>query len=84
MGSVVQGVTKFIGRATKSVLGLESPQAPAGIESPPAVTAPKPMPVQNDEAVRAAQRRSMTEQRKRRGRSSTILTAADQGSDTLG
>jgi hypothetical protein len=83
MGSVVKSVTKGIGKVAESVLGLERPQPPAGIESPPAVTAPKPMPVQNDEAVRAAQKKSVAEQRRRRGRTSTILTAASD-SDTLG
>lgn len=86
MGGLVKGVTKTVGKVASSVLGLEQPKPPAAVQqvldTPPAAEPVKPMPTPNDEAVRASQRRSIADQRRRRGRSSTILTAAN--SDTLG
>jgi hypothetical protein len=85
MGSVVRSVTKTIGKVAASVLGLEPPANPPAVQqvldSPPAVTPPTPMPTPNDDAVMAAKRKSIADQRQRRGRASTILTAAN---DTLG
>lgn len=52
-----------------------SPQAPA-----PAVTPPTAMPSPGDAAAKAAERASIAEQLRRRGRASTVLT--DQGSGT--
>lgn len=82
MGGFVKNLTKGIGKAASSVLGLEQPQSPAALSTPPAVEAPKPMPAPNDEAAMAAKRRSTAEQRKRQGRASTVYTAANN--DGLG
>lgn len=86
MGGVAKTVTKTIGKVASSVLGLEPPNNPAPVQqvldTPPATTPATPMPTPNDDAVMAARRKSIAAQRQRRGRSSTILTAAN--SDTLG
>jgi translation initiation factor 1 (eIF-1/SUI1) len=82
MGSVVKSATKAVGKVVTSVLGIEKPQTPESVQtvlaSPPQVDPVKPMPVSDDAAVRNAQRQSIAEQRRRRGRTSTILTAADE------
>jgi hypothetical protein len=82
MGGVVKSVTKGAGKVVKSVLGIETPQTPepvaAVLAAPPVVESPKAMPVPDDAAARNAQRKSVADQRRRRGRSSTILTAADE------
>lgn len=78
MGSVARKVTRAVGDVTSSVLGLEKPESPQGVETPPKVEAPAVMPSPNDDAVRAAKRKSVAEQRRRGGRQSTILTTLDQ------
>lgn len=60
----------------------ESSPAPAPLPPPPVVTEPTKVPVAKDTG-KAAERASLAEQMRRRGRASTILT--DTGaSDTLG
>lgn len=49
------------------------------INIPKAPKPPAPMPLPDDEAVDAAQRKSMATQRRRSGRRSTIYTAASGG-----
>lgn len=48
------------------------PEAPP----PPGVVPPKPIPLPDDATVKAAQRKSLDNQRRRKGRMSTILTGA--------
>lgn len=55
-------------------------EAIAALEAQPAPT----MPVADDEASKRARQRSISAQLRRRGRSSTILTNPDAGSDALG
>jgi hypothetical protein len=52
----------------------------------PAPTVPKPavMPIADDEAVKAAKKRSLVEQMQRKGRQSTILTDGTDAADVLG
>ena len=50
----------------------------------PAVTPPTAMPVAGDAATKAAERASIAEQLRRRGRASTILTDQTGTSDKLG
>ena len=86
MGGVAKSVTKAVGKVVTSVLGLEQPQAPESVQqtlaAPPVVEPVKAIPTSDDAAVRAVQRKSAAAQRQRRGRSSTILTAASD--ETLG
>lgn len=86
MGGAAKSVTKAVGKVVTSVLGLEQPQAPEAVQqtlaAPPAVEPVTPMPTSDDAAVRATKRKSVAAQRQRRGRSSTILTAAS--GETLG
>lgn len=86
MGGIVKSVTKTVGKVASSVLGLEQPKNPAPVQqvldAPPAAEPVKPMPTPNDDAVVAARRKAVSTQRRRQGRSSTILTAAN--SETLG
>lgn len=74
------GIFRAVGRVVKSVLGggESKPKAPA---APPAVSAPTPMPVQDEASVLAAKKRAQAAAAQRRGRASTVLT---QDSDTLG
>jgi hypothetical protein len=85
MGGAVKSVTKFAGKVVKNVLGIEDPQAPQAVQNelanPPAAEPVTPMPTPNDDAVRTAKRKSTAQQRRRGGRSSTILTSLD---DSLG
>jgi hypothetical protein len=55
-----------------SILGIFDKKTPAPTPAPAAT--PRVMPIADDEAVRAAKRRSIASQRQRGGRSSTILT----------
>lgn len=50
----------------------------------PAPSAPTVMPTPDDEAARAAKRKSLAAQAQRRGRQSTILSDPTAGSDILG
>lgn len=52
------------------------------VYTPPPIPAPPVMPVPDDTAVKAAKRKSLAEQLRRRGRASTILS--DESTDTLG
>lgn len=72
------GAVKSVGKLVTSVLGIEQPQPQAALETPPAVEPPPPMPLPDDAAVRAQQRKSVATQRMRRGRQSTILSAANE------
>lgn len=73
----MSAVTKPVGKLVGSVLGLEAPKMPD--MTPPTVEAEpvKEMPTPDDAKVKAAQRKAIAEQRRRRGRASTILTAND-------
>jgi hypothetical protein len=62
------------GSVIKSMFGKKKPAATPAPEQKPTV-----MPLADDEAVRQAKRKSIIQQRSRRGRESTILTG-----DTLG
>lgn len=65
----------FGGKKAKvnSILAGPAP-APA-----PVVTPPPPLPMPDDEAVAAAKRKSISRQKARRGRTSTIFTGIDEG-----
>lgn len=80
MGDVLKPVGKLVG----GLLGMESPAPVAALEAPPTVAAePKPTmptPTPDDAAVKAARKRSISSQKKRMGRASTILT----GDEPLG
>ena len=80
----MSSVTKPIGKLLGGLLGMEAPAPVAGLETPPAVAAaaePKPvMPTPDDAAVKAARKRSISSQKRRMGRASTILT----GDEPLG
>lgn len=73
------GIVKPIGKLVSSVLGIESPQPNIMLSAPPAIESPPPMPLPDDAAVRAQRRQSVAAQRRRKGRESTIMTAADEG-----
>lgn len=75
MGQII----KPVGKLVSSVLGIEQPQPQTVLDAPPAIEAPPPMPLPDDAAVRTQQRKSVATQRRRRGRESTIFTAADEG-----
>lgn len=64
----------------KGLSGSDKQSAPAAAPAP-AVTAPTKVPVPEDSG-KAAQKASIAEQMRRRGRASTILT--DTAGDTLG
>ena len=66
--------------AQQSSKAAKSAQQPAPI---PEVGAPEPMPVSDDAATALAKRRSVSDQLRRRGRASTILTDL-QGGERLG
>ena len=66
VGGLIGGVT--------SLLGMEQPKIPDVPAPPPAVEPPTPMPLPNDAARKAVQRKSAATQRLRQGRASTILT----------
>lgn len=85
------GVVKSVMAPVTSLLGLEAPNipqlpTPAALETPPAVKPVTEMPVPGKDNAQAktAMRRSVAEQRRRRGRQSTILTTDLTDSDTLG
>jgi hypothetical protein len=65
-------------------LGIINPEAPPPLEPAAPPPAPEPMPVRNDAAARTAKRKSVAQQRRRRGRESTILTAFDVDEGKLG
>lgn len=77
------------GAAGATILGqMMAPDQPSGPSGPaPTVTPPTPMPTPGDAASKAAKRQSITEQMRRRGRASTILTDGSGGpavNDPLG
>lgn len=72
-------VFKPVGKLVSSVLGIEQPQPQAALDAPPAIEAPPQMPLPDDAAVKTKQRKSVATQRRRKGRESTIFTAADEG-----
>jgi len=85
MAKVFKPVTDIV----QSVLGIEAPSIPAPVvipaaEKPPVVTPPKEMPAPTPDSAqrKSAIRQSVAEQRRRRGRQSTILTTDLE--DTLG
>lgn len=82
MSGAVKSVTKFAGKVVKNVLGIEDPQAPKSVQealaTPPTPEPVTPMPTPDSDAVKAARRKSTAAQRRRGGRSSTILTSMDE------
>lgn len=80
MSGIMKATTKLVG----SVLGLEAPAPVDALQVPPSTAAaaePKPvMPTPDDEAMKASRKRSISAQKKRMGRASTILT----GDEPLG
>ena len=82
MGGVVKSATKIVGKVVKSALGIEDPQAPKSVQdelaTPPAAEPVTPMPTPDADAVKAVRRKSAAAQRRRGGRSSTILTPLDE------
>lgn len=76
----MSSVIKKIGKGVQSLLGFETPDVPAAVVNtpPPNPDTPEPlMPTPNDATVKAAKRKSMAEQRRRRGRASTLLSNED-------
>lgn len=71
-------ILKPVGKIVSSVLGIESPQQQTILNAPPPAEPVPQMPLPDDAAVRAQQRKSVASQRRRRGRESTIFTAADE------
>lgn len=65
--------------AIGQIMKPDTPQTPAA----PKVEAPPVMPLPDDEAAKAARKKSIMAQQQRSGRMSTILTD-NSGSDTLG
>jgi hypothetical protein len=59
-------------------------QGTAAAPATPAVTPPTAMPTPGDAATKAAERASIAEQLRRRGRASTILTDQTGTTDKLG
>lgn len=84
MSDIVE-IPKKIVKGAMSFLGFETPKVPDTVINMPAPTpeqAPQPkMPLPDDAQARAAKRKSIAEQRKRRGRASTMLSTND---DALG
>lgn len=86
-GRDVAGILDPVGNSifgrtlAKTVQGFteQQPQAPA---APPTLITPDAMPTPNSGDQRKAKRKSLAEQLARKGRASTILTAAEN--DTLG
>lgn len=72
IGALASPITMGIS-LMKDMLTPNLPDAPDA----PTVTRPKSMPTPDDEEVRRARRRSLTDQLQRRGRASTILTNDD-------
>ena len=69
----------ILGSVASTMIGsMMQDEAPAPAPTPeaviPTVEAPTPMPGTNDSERKAAQRRSIAQQRARQGRASTILT----------
>lgn len=74
-------IVKTVGGLATGVVGGLIGSALKGKKKPDAPEVPAPvMPLPDDEAIRAAKKRSIISQRGRAGRSSTILT----DNDTLG
>jgi hypothetical protein len=88
MGGIVKSATKVV----QSLLGIEAPNIPSpppavvqAAETPPVVAPVKEMPIAaTSSETKTATRRAVAEQKKRRGRASTILTTDLTDSDTLG
>lgn len=84
MSEILEAPKKLV-KGAMNLLGFETPKVPDAVANtpPPSVdSAPEPlMPTPDDAKVKAVKRRSMAEQRRRRGRASTLLTMND---DTLG
>jgi len=87
IGNLVKEVTQYglpglLGGMLGGLFGGKQ-ETPAAA---PAPTVPKPavMPIADDEAVKAAKKRSLVEQMQRKGRQSTILTDGTDATDVLG
>lgn len=83
--SEVLEVPKKILKPVTNLLGFKTPEVPDTIINMPAPDVAKEplptMPSPDDAKVKAARRRSIAEQRRRRGRASTLLS---QETDALG
>lgn len=83
--SKVLEIPKKLAKGAMNLLGFETPEVPPAVVNTPAPTPaaePQPaMPTPDDALVKAAKRKSIAEQRRRRGRASTLLT---QNDDALG
>lgn len=81
----MSSIFKSIGKGIQSLLGFETPKVPEVVVNTPAPQEvlekePEPaMPTPNSAVVKTAQRKSMAEQRRRRGRASTLLSMNDDG-----
>ena len=62
----------------------QNQSTPAAAPAAPAVTPPTAMPTPGDASTKAAERASIAEQLRRRGRASTILTDQAATTDKLG
>lgn len=83
----MSGLVRTVGEIVGSIFSPgKLPDVPAPAPLPPAPTpiAQKVMPTPDGEAMARATRRSIAEQRRRRGRASTFLTNNGVSSDTLG
>ena len=78
----INPVKLLAGAATSLVSGVLGGLKPPKTPDAPVVEPPPVMPVPDDEAMKKARRRSITQQLSRRGRQSTILS--DSSSDALG
>lgn len=80
---IIKSVVGLAGGVVGSVIGGK---LFGGKDKVAAAAAPGPivMPLADDEAVKAARKRSLLSQSQRGGRNSTILTDTSSGSSTLG
>lgn len=86
MPSGISLIGLLAGAAGATVLSgmMNQNQSAAAAPAAPATTAPTAMPTPGDAATKAAERASIAEQLRRRGRASTILTDQAGTTDKLG
>lgn len=73
---------KIFGKSISNAVAAFAAQQPAAAEPPKTLITPGDMPTPNSSDQRKAKRKSLAEQLARKGRASTIMTAAEN--DTLG
>lgn len=81
--AVTTAGTVYAAQQSRKAAKSAQPAAPGTPEAIPEVSAPEPMPVSDGAATALAKRRSVSDQLRRRGRASTILTDL-QGGEGLG